>query len=947
LDIEWKELPAEFPVAGSEPLERLVPDHRDSQNAAPEQSVLDSPFLDEAYLFKGFGLQRQQRDEFAETYRKIPVAERPSLSPFFDARWYLATNHDVCRSGADPFHHFCYKGISELRAPHPLVWPAFIFAEDLPLPDGSERSAQLRHVLEQNLRPPTYYFELGHYLNVCPAAREHRAGALGHFLEASIADLVMPNRFFDAAWYQDRYPDVPRNPRMAFLHFVTWGDRQRRFPGPGFDPEFYLWNNPDVAEAAIPPLQHFLSSGEKEGRPPVNRKRSLVAQVRDRDHGPAPAEYSPDIVQGRDRYHRVRLLAAERRKARVEAFSERETRPVIVQDVAAAIGQLCFRRSKKPRLSILIPLYDELKLTVECLTSIMRSGTRCGFEIVVADDCSPGDEIRQLSTIPGLIYHRQKINLNFLKNCNAAFARLKGEYVLLLNNDAQVCEGAIDELVGALDRDPTLGAVGPKILFPNGRLQEAGCAVNRDCTATMVGLGEDPAELRFNYARDVHYVSGAALMFRRSLARGALFDADLAPAYCEDLDLCLDIAAQGHRIRYVPQATVIHHLSVSMSNRQRKLRQIYTNQQKLFCKWGERVSEMNRVRVIAFYLPQFHPIEQNDLWWGAGFTEWANVAKAQPSYQGHYQPHLPSDLGFYDLRVPDVLARQAKLASRYDLAGFCLYYYNFGGQPILDAPLKTLLGHREIAFPFCLCWANENWSRRWDGGTHDLLMEQSYDEQTLHALARDVARAAQDPRYLRVNGRAIFLLYRPLLMPETADSVSRIRRLVREAGGGELHLVFVESMESISSGIDPIELGFDAAVEFPPQGIGAGATDTREIYKPGWEGHRYDYEQTALNAIFRPGARYLRYPTVFPSWDNTARQPLRGTSFDNCSPEAFEAYAEERIEECKSFLTGDHRLLFVNAWNEWAEGAHLEPDRAHGHRWLEALRHALARQGCA
>jgi len=899
--------------------------------------------VDEVRLFRGFGLRPEQRQEFTDVYEKLAIEDRPSLSPFFDAHWYLDTYRDVRAAGLDPFRHFCRAGVYELRSPHPLVWPSFIFEGQPELPGDIDLLARLREMLEHNLRAPSPYFELDEYLRRCPAAATHPGGALRHFLEAPIAEIAIPNRYFDAKWYRDRYPDVPQDPRAAFLHFASRGDRQKRFPGPGFDPEFYLWNNPDVRRAAVAPLQHFLQSGEKEGRRRGHGVAGIRAQAGPiRLTGPALA----DIGEGRDRYRKLRSRLADRRRGRSEAFAMREARPVVVRDLEAALRRLRFKACKRPRLSILVPFYDELKVTVECLTSVMLSGTRSTFEVVAADDCSPDPQVRRLAAVPGLVYHRQESNRNFLRNCNDVFSRLRGEYVLLLNNDAQVCPGALDRLVEALDGDPRIGAVGPCILFPDGRLQEAGCAVNGDCSATMVGLWADPAEPSFSYARDVQYVSGAALMFRRALVRETLFDPALAPAYCEDLDLCLGIREQGFAIRYVPEAQVVHHLSVSMSDQQRKLRRIYRNQQKLCEKWGRRVDEMNRVRVISFYLPQFHPTEENDLWWGAGFTEWANVSKAEPSYEGHYQPHLPADLGFYDLRVPDVLARQGRLAERYGLAGFCLYYYNFGGRPILDAPLRSLLSHPEVPFRFCLCWANENWSRRWDGGSNDLLMEQSYEDTTMQALAQDVGRAAQDPRYIRVDGKPLFLVYRPLLIPRPAEAVGRLRDLLRAAGAGEVHLVFVESMESLGSGVNPLDLGFDAAVEFPPQGVGVGATDRREIYKQDWDGRRYDYEQTVVNAILRPGAAYPRHPAIFPSWDNTPRQRLRGTSFDQCSPEVFQAYAEEKLEECKRLFTGEQRLLFVNAWNEWAEGAHLEPDQAYGHRWLEALQQALLRTGC-
>ena len=206
---------------------------------------------------------------------------------------------------------------------------------------------------------------------------------------------------------------------------------------------------------------------------------------------------------------------------------------------------------------------------------------------------------------------------------------------------------------------------------------------------------------------------------------------------------------------------------------------------------------MDAVRVLAFYLPQFHPTPENDLWWGAGFTEWTNVVKARPSYAGHYQPHLPADLGFYDLRTPDALRRQALLARRYGIEGFCVYYYNFGSRRVLSQPLETVRANPDIPFRWCLCWANENWTKHWDGGEREILLEQSYEQATLDAIIADAVAQAADPRYIRVNGRPLFLVYRPLLLPDppgfaaqcrAAFARCRVRRrasgLCREHGGG-------------------------------------------------------------------------------------------------------------------------------------------------------------------
>ncbi len=564
--------------------------------------------------------------------------------------------------------------------------------------------------------------------------------------------------------------------------------------------------------------------------------------------------------------------------------------------------------------------------------------------MVLADDGSREPIYARMGEVANLVHVRLDANRGFIHACNAGFARCRGEFVLLLNNDAQPLAGAIDRLLAELDADASIAAAGPKILYPNGRLQEAGCFLRPDGESGMVGLFADPASPEFGFDRDVAYCSGAALLLRRAAVRGTLFDAAYAPAYCEDADLCLRLRADGRRVRYVADAVVVHHLSASSDRRGEVTRHrlIARNQATLQARWGEQLAAMDRVRPIAFYLPQFHPTPQNDMWWEPGFTEWTNVVRARPSYAGHYQPHLPADLGFYDLRVADALRRQAALAARYGIEGFCVYHYDFGSQRLLDAPMAVLHAHPDIAFRHCLCWANENWTRNWDGGGREILIEQQYDAATLDRVIADAARHAGDARYIRVDGEPLFLVYRPLQLPDPAEFAAKLRVAFREAGLGGAHLAYVESMEAAEQGLRPDAIGFDAAVEFPPHGRAVPASDSVEITKPGWAGYRYDYAETLLAFLQRDGVAYRRYPTVFPSWDNTPRQTLHGTSFDGAAPEAFGFYVERKIESMRGWLMGEQRLLFVNAWNEWAEGAHMEPDSGFGHRWLEALRDALA-----
>jgi glycosyltransferase involved in cell wall biosynthesis len=349
------------------------------------------------------------------------------------------------------------------------------------------------------------------------------------------------------------------------------------------------------------------------------------------------------------------------------------------------------------------------------------------------------------------------------------------------------------------------------------------------------------------------------------------------------------------------------------------------------------------VKLIAFYLPQFHPIPENDLWWGKGFTEWTNVTKAVPQFVGHYQPHLPGELGFYDLRLPDVLRRQAQLAKKYGIYGFCFYYYWFDGKTLLDLPLNTFSADKGIDLPFCLCWANENWTRRWDGLDQEILLAQNHSLEGDIRFIEKIIPYLHNPRYIRIEGRPLLLVYKAHHLSNPPEVAARWRQLCRSAGIGDLFLVAAEAF-----GFDyhPGDLGFDAVVEFPPhlplnsQEIPA-ITDTFRLLNPDFAGAIYDYESAASYLLGRKKPPYERFRTVMLSWDNTARRPHNPTIFTNFSLTKYEAWLAKACNETLQEKNSERRIVFINAWNEWAEGTHLEPDRRYGYGYLRATANAL------
>lgn len=357
----------------------------------------------------------------------------------------------------------------------------------------------------------------------------------------------------------------------------------------------------------------------------------------------------------------------------------------------------------------------------------------------------------------------------------------------------------------------------------------------------------------------------------------------------------------------------------------------------------------DQIKAIAFYLPQFHPVPENDEWWGKGFTEWTNVSKARPMFPSHYQPHYPADLGFYDLRLPEVREAQAALAKKYGIHGFCYYHYWFNGRRILERPFNDILSLGKPDFPFCLCWANENWTRTWSGGSQNILLEQNYSHEDDLEHIQSLIPAFSDHRYIKIDGKPLFLVYRTELLPNPQKTTEIWRKEALKQGIGDLYLVRVESF---INDIDPKTLGFDAAVEFAPDwdNMGPKLFDygfLKKLAKIGLfaktlsDNQVMDYDTLATSMIRKPKPDYLRFPGVTPSWDNSARRKKNAAIFLNSTPDKYEEWLAHAIHTVSADATTSPKLVFVNAWNEWAEGNHLEPDQKWGHAYLKATLNAL------
>lgn len=347
-----------------------------------------------------------------------------------------------------------------------------------------------------------------------------------------------------------------------------------------------------------------------------------------------------------------------------------------------------------------------------------------------------------------------------------------------------------------------------------------------------------------------------------------------------------------------------------------------------------------KAKAIAYYLPQFHPIAENDEWWGKGFTEWTNIARGVSRFQDHYQPRIPRDLGFYNLSDIEAIRAQVELARASGLHGFCFYYYWFNGKRLLDTPLELLLQDKSIDFPFCIMWTNENWTRAWDGLDREVLLAQDYRDEDEDALLADFARHMKDERYITLNGRPLLFIYRPNLIPKPTATIRRWRKKLK-SDHGLRPLIF---MAQGFGDFDPRKFELDGGIEFPPHKLAVGQppiNDQMTQLDKDFTGTILSYDELMQRSITEEPAEFPLIRTASPSWDNEARRPGRGTTFHGSTPEKFENWMSELVAYAEEHPVFGESLVAINAWNEWAEGAYLEPDIHFGAAYLNSLSRAL------
>ncbi len=764
-------------------------------------------------------------------------------------------------------------------------------------------------------------FDEDFYLSLDPALRTTAVDPVAHYVRHGANEGRPPSPLFDPSFYRDQQIDVLGAGAEPFVHFVRMGGVEGRSPHPWFDAAFYLEQNPRLRGIGINPLLHYLRVGAATGRDPhpeFETRWYLEAY-------PFVAEAGLNPL-----VHYVRWGAAQglRPNSRPHvsvpgpASRRRIRRPGRARSTRAVVLHLFYPDLWEEICGFLDHLGDDFDLFVSLCPE-----SSCGVEERIRE-WFPDAEIRWFENRgrdigpffellrEGVLSHYEMIcKVHSKKSLHRTDGdRWRGNLLHQLLGAPQI----IREIEDAFAADPEVGLIGPANQLDR---REESWGSNRE---RMIGLA---SRMGVPATEVVLEFFAGSMFWARPSALAKLAALDLRLEDFEEERGQLDGTLHHALERLFPAAVRAAGFEVLPFVRP-------THEVRLGAEIGNR-----RVKLIAFYLPQFHPIPENDDWWGPGFTEWSNVVRAKPLYEGHKQPRLPKDLGFYDLRVPETRRSQAELARRYGLHGFCYYYYWFDGHRLLERPLEEVIRSGEPDFPFCVCWANENWTRRWDGLDEDVLIQQSYSEDSARRFIRELIPTFRDPRYIRYQGRPVLVVYRAKAIPKVGETVA-IWRAEAASAGIELHLCAVRFWDTVDVG----SLGFDAAVDFPPHHL-----QVRDVSKevpglvPDFEGLIYDYGHAVAKNLETRGFGY-ELPThrgVMLAWDNTARRGPRAHVAHGATPMLYRKWLTGVLDQDMESNREPESLVFINAWNEWAEGATLEPDDQFGLGFLEATRDSI------
>ncbi len=711
---------------------------------------------------------------------------------------------------------------------------------------------------------------------------------------------------FDPVYYSGAYPQVHALFRPFLLrHYIVYGERMGYRPNPDFSPSAYLRYNPDVADQGVSPFLHYARSGHKEDR--LTKELPKVEEL-------------PDVLAPKLRFDPDRPRADvaivmhiyypdlwPEFKAKIESLDIAHDLYVTLTYRGDETEELATQiRAEFPDATV-VPLENRGRDILPFLT-LVNAGALTGYKAIckIHTKKSPhredGEKWRR-HLIDGVLPDEGLEGLleTFIGDEKASFWVADGQHF-----DDTKWWGSNLEITRSLLRRIEVEISGKRLSFPAGSIYWMKPVIVDLLRAMKLNTEQFDPEL-------------------------AQVDGTLAHALERTMGFLSDVAEL--EIRQTTQVAQIRDGQLES---------------------GSDAQDLTRPAFVStFYLPQFHPFPENDAWWGKGFTEWRGTVAATPMFAGHAQPVLPTDLGYYDLRATEVMGDQAALARAHGIDAFCVYHYWFDGKRLMEAPLDKLLERPEIDFPFYLCWANESWRRNWDGMSGTILVEQTYKNGFEQALVDDSLKYMRDPRYMRPDGtRPRFVIYRPEDMPDPAGSVARMRAAWQAAGIGEVELGAVCFH---IGGDNPVQDDlFDFWIEMPPHGIvtmddyvfgGPEGNKLGRDVRGGFKGLVYDYNKVIENSVSKSYVNDLPANTicgVMPSWDNSARRGFDAHMAYGANPARFGVWLDRMM--LHRVGTSYRRELFVNAWNEWAEKAVMEPNSIYGDMALRTLSAKLGKE---
>lgn len=830
--------------------------------------------------------------------------------PLFITAYYVEAHRDIASDAAEgrlnPLKHFLLYGGFEGRKPHPLFDPKFYLDR---YPDAAA----------SQLNPLVHYVRHGcREQRICNPEARSPFDAYGQLPEENLDRTGRRRTLARSPTVSSAVPvpnltetpsvgtNVPPNSVKNFRAFSTKGETtSSRAEQPTvvpaeieFDAKWYLWRYPDIAAAEVDPLHHYTHVGKGEGRlpnPSADTQHRKAAYLRAR----VPA---PDLFP-------LRSVAPRGRIAVVLHLFD----PSLWPEMQEAIERIPYN------FDLFVTL---VKGYSDCIESEISNAYPFSHILTVANH---GRDIGPFFLLleSGILYKYDLVcKLHGKKSPHRADGQ---QWRQELIKGVLGSPDLIERVVRAFDSDPDIGiVVAAGNIYQGAEHWISNCQILSELLP-RIGISTDVLNRSF---------PGGSIFWIRSLLLRSFAGLDIR---FEDFDpepLATD-GALAHAIERIfglvcedAGMRVVEHDKIQPKNTV--------------------LSQSGNLHTIAFYLPQYHPIPENDEWWGKGFTEWTNVTRARPLFQNHRQPRLPGELGFYDLRLDEIRERQCDLAREYDISAFCYYYYWFNGRRILERPLEQLLMNGKQDFPFLICWANEPWTRNWDGLNKDILLPQTYDPGWAKEFVRDITPILRDARYFRFAGSPVLLIYRVANIPQPEMAIKEIRLALAKQGLSEVHLAAAWAggfHDDFVLPEDPRSLGLDAYYEFPPQSIPVqGLQPLPANLAPEFEGEIYDYNKTvdACLSMLQQDDRKNRHKGVTLGWDSTARRKLKSHIFHGATPTNFRRWLRGVVEHERR--SGGERMIFINAWNEWAEGTYLEPDQTFGRGWLEAVKSALAKE---